>query len=151
MNVRAALVAACVLATAAASTTPASAVTPVVVVASPSSEQRPAASTTFVAWGKEQHHNTSVRAEAIGGSSFRVSAKAFPGAIDGSTLVYSKDGDIALFDLSTRAALPVPDGVNTKAYEQALGISGTHLLFYRASNFRSYSVVLFDTSTGTSL
>ncbi len=156
MNVRATLVAICVLATLAASTTPASAVTPVVVVNSQAIEQRPAASTTFVAWTRvpdSSYSSSSVRAEAIGGTPFRVSAKgtyARTGAIDGSTLVYTQDGDIALFDLSTKTALPVPDGVNTKAYEDALGISGIHLLFARDHNHR-YSVVLFDTSTGTSL
>ena len=47
-------------------------------------------------------------------------------------------------------ALPVPDGINTKAYEDALGISGNLLLFARDHNYH-YSVVLFDTSAGTSL
>jgi len=154
MKVRAALVAVCALATVAVSTTPASAVTPVVVVASRANEYRPAASTTFLAWTKVlRDYSGRVMAEAIGGSPFRVSAKgadATTGGIDGSTLIYNQDGDIALFDLSTKTALPVPDGVNRKAYEFPLGISGTHLLFVR-SQARRYSVLLFDISTGTSI
>ena len=155
MKVRAGLVAICVLATVAVSTTPASAVTPVVVVASRANEYRPAASTTFLAWTKVlRDYSGRVMAEAIGGSPFRVSAKganASTGGIDGSTLMYEQGGDIALFDLSTKTALPVPDGVNTKAFELALGISGTHLLFYRAPSQSRYSIVLFNTATGTSL
>ena len=155
MKVRAALVAVCGLAAVGVTTIPASAVTPVVLVASPASEGGPAASTTFLAWTRVAHDfSARVRAEAIGGSSFRVSAEgadAFTGGIDGSTLVYDQGGDIALFDLSTKTAMSVPDGVNTKAYERALGISGTHILISRISRHNRYSVVLFDTSTETSL
>ena len=138
--------------------TPANAVTPVVVVATPKIELVPKASTTFLAWTQvsTSYSTSSVKAEAIGGTPFSVSAKGVQtavGGIDGSTLIYSEysqGGDIALFDLATKTALPVPSGVNTKANEEALGISGSHLLFARVFNFH-YSIVLFDTSTGTSL
>ena len=155
MKVRATLVVVCVLGAIAASTISASAVTPVVVVSSPAIERYPAASTTFIAWTRDtiQHHRfiSSVMAEPVGGTPFRVSSKGGTGGIDGSTLIYGDgQGDIALFDLSTKTALPVPNGVNTNANESALGISGTHLLFARFHP-HGYSVVLFDTSTGTSL
>jgi hypothetical protein len=100
-----------------------------------------------------RHFRSSVMAQAIGtGSSFRVSAKgsiASTGGIEGSTLAYSQGGDIALIDLSTQTALPVPDGVNSKAAEYDVSMSGTSRLFARQARPHSYSVVLFDTSSGT--
>lgn len=159
MKVRAALVAVCALVAVAVSTTPAGAVTPVVVVATPKIETTPEASTAFLAWTQSpvnSYSTSSVKAESIGGTPFSVTSKgtfAFTGGIDGSTLIYteySQSGDIALFDLATKTALPVPAGVNTKANEEALGISGSHLLFARRFNSH-YSIVLFDTATSTSL
>ena len=160
MKVRAILVAACVLTT--ISATPANAVTPIVVISTPHFEFHPVASTAFLAWTVQDfipRYSSAVRAEAIGGSSFLVAGGskgvyASTGGVDGSTLMYSTDdhgaGDIALFDLPTKTPMPVPDGVNTSAYEAALGISGTHLLFLRYTR-HGYAVILFDTQVGTSL
>lgn len=152
---------ACALGTTLVSATPALAVEPIVVVATQRPEFGPAASTTYLAWtvfrsGLFPHWN--VRAQAIGSdTSFRVNPKgtnAIAGGIDGSTLVYQLEipdekWDLAMIDLSTRTDLDVPDGVNTDASEYSPSISGTHLLFGRRIRHGG-SIVLFDTSTGTS-
>ena len=152
-----AVVVACAFATIVASATPASAGTPEVVIATERWELEPAASSTFEAWteariGRRGFHSN-VYARAIGGDRFKVNPAgtgAFTGGIDGSTLAYDRDGDIALFDLSTRTELDVPNGVNTeRGAEFSPSISGSHLLFVRFRGNRS-SVVLFDMPAGTS-
>ena len=152
----------CALVTLTASALPASAVTPVVVVHTDQPELGPAASTTYLAWFvffPTAHPYANLWAEPIGSDTpFRVNpshTSAFTGGIDGSTLVYQlsepRDAkpDIAMIDLSTKAELDVPDGVNTPRSEFAPSISGTHILFGRGIREGS-SVVLFDISTGTS-
>jgi hypothetical protein len=95
-----------------------------------------------------------IRAQQIGSdTSFRVNPSgtvASMGGIDGSTLIYTVEEtfDLAMFDLSTRTELDVPDGVNTDAAEYSPSISGSHLVFVR--EIRHPSIVLFDTSTSTS-
>jgi hypothetical protein len=153
-----AVVVACAFATIVASATPASAGAPEAVVATERWEFEPAASSTFEAWtegriGRGGFHSN-VYARAIGGERFKVSPAgtgvAFTGGIDGSTLAYDRDGDIALFDLGTRTELDVPNGVNTeRGAEFSPSISGSHLLFVRSRGNRS-SVVLFDMPAGTS-
>lgn len=153
---RTALVA-CALVTVVASATPAAAGVPEVVVGTERWELEPAASSTFEAWTEARIGRTGFRstvyARAMGGDRFRVSpagSVAFTGGIDGSTLAYDRDGDIALFDLSTRTELEVPNGVNTeRGSEFSASISGPHLLFVRLRGNRS-SVVLFDLPAGTS-
>lgn len=159
MKARLILVLALASGTITASAIPAFAVEPVVVVATDKTEVGPAASTTYLAWivfGRHGHPN--VWAEAIGSDApFRVNPKgatAFTGGIEGSTLVYElstqdQKADVVMVDLSTQTELDVPDGVNTDAREFSPSISGTHLLFGRGIRHGS-SIVLFDTSTGTS-
>jgi hypothetical protein len=145
------------------SATPALAVEPVVVVASERPEYGPAASTTYLAWTVIRYGlffpHEHVRAQAIGGdTSFRVNPKgtdARVGGIDGSTLAYrletpDEKSNLAMIDLSTRTDLDVPEGVNTDASEYSPSIAGTHLLFGRGIRHGGGSIVLFDTSTGTS-
>jgi hypothetical protein len=146
----------CVFATVVASATPAVAGAPEVVVGTERWELEPAASAAFEAWTEARigrnGFRSNVYARAIGGDRFKVNASgtsAFTGGIDGSTLVYDIDGDIALFDLATRTELPVPDGVNTRAFEYSASISGQHLMFVRVRRDRS-TVVLFEIPTGTS-
>jgi hypothetical protein len=149
---------ACAFAAIVASAAPASAGTPEVVVGTERWEFEPAASTTFVAWtegriGRRAFHSN-VYARTLGTDErFKVNpagTNAIAGGIDGSTLAYDRDGDIVLFDLSTRTELDVPDGVNTaRANEHSASISGPHLLFVRVRGDRS-SVVLFDMPAGTS-
>jgi hypothetical protein len=157
MWTRTALFLACLIAFIAGTTT-AMAGTPDVVVGTEKWEFGPAASSTYVAWtearisGNGFHSN--VFAKAIDSDQpFRVNPRgtgALTGGIDGSTLVYDRDGDIVLFDLSTRTELDVPDGVNKpNAAEYSASISGTHLLFVRIHRHRN-SIVLFDLSEGTS-
>lgn len=157
MRARAAVLA-CAFATIVASATPAIAGVPEVVVGTERWELEPAASSTFEAWTEarigRRGFRSNVYARAIGGERFKVSpagtGAAFTGGIDGSTLAYDRDGDIALFDLSTRTELDVPDGVNTaRGAELSPSISGHHLLFVRFRGNRS-SVVLFDMPAGTS-
>jgi hypothetical protein len=141
-----------------AGTTPAIAGTPEVVVGTEKWEFGPAASSTHVAWTvariSESGFHSNVFARAIGSNqAFRVNPRgtgALTGGIDGSTLAYDRDGDIVLFDLSTRTELGVPDGVNKpNAAEYSASISGTHLLFVRVHRHRN-SIVLFDLAEGTS-
>jgi hypothetical protein len=157
MRTRTVLFLACVVAFV-AGTTPAIAGTPDVVVGTDRWEFGPAASSTYVAWTVARidanGFHSSVFARAIGSDqSFRVNPRdtgALTGGIDGSTLAYDRDGDIVLFDLSTRTELDVPDGVNKpNAAEYSASISGTHLLFVRVHRHRN-SIVLFDLSEGTS-
>ena len=148
---------ACALATIVASATPAAAGVPEVVVGTERWELEPAASSTFEAWTEARIGRTGFRstvyARAMGGDRFRVSPRgsvAFTGGIDGSTLAYDHDGDIALFDLSTREEVDVPNGVNTGVgFESSPSISGQHLMFVRFRANRS-SVVLFDMPSRTS-
>jgi len=156
-SARTALIA-CALATIVASATPAIAGVPEVVLGTERWELEPAASSTFEAWTEARIGRTGFRskvfARAIGGARFKVSPAgtgvAFTGGIDGSTLAYDRDGDIALFDLSTRTELDVPNGVNTtRGAEFSPSISGQHLLFVRFRANRS-SVVLFDMPSSTS-
>jgi hypothetical protein len=151
------VVIACAFATIVANATPASAGAPEVVTATERWELEPAASSTFEAWTEARigraGFRASVYARAIGGDRFKVNPAgtvAFTGGIDGSTLAYDRDGDIALFDLSTRTEFDVPNGVNTgRGAEFSPSISGSHLLFVRFRGTRS-SVVLFDMPAGTS-
>ncbi len=160
MKARLILALVCALGTMTASAVPAFAVEPVVVVATDATELRPAASATYVAWFVFDRRFThpNVWAEAIGSDApFRVNPEgttAFTGGIEGSTLVYERStpdqkSDLAMVDLSTQTELDVPDGVNTEKPEFEPSISGTHLVFGREIPHGS-SVVLFDTSTGTS-
>lgn len=157
MRARAAVFA-CALAMVVASATPAIAGVPEVVVGTERWELEPAASSTFEAWTEARigrsGFRSNVYARAIGsGDRFKVNPAgtgAFTGGIDGSTLTYDRDGDIALFDLSTRTELDVPNGVNTaRGTEFSPSISGPHLLFVRFRGERS-TVVLFDMPAGTS-
>lgn len=107
----------------------------------------------------ERHfRKTNVWAEAIGSDApFRVNPKgtvAITGGIEGSTLVYERSTpdqkpDLVMVDLSTQTELDVPDGANTRKPEFQPSISGTFLVFGRKIAHGS-SIVLFDTSTGTS-
>jgi hypothetical protein len=151
-----AVVFACVCATIVASATPAIAGAPEVVVGTERWELEPAASSTFEVWTEARIGRAGFRANVyarpVGGDRFKVNPAgtvAFTGGIDGSTLAYERDGDIALFDLVTRTELDVPDGVNTRAFESSASISGPHLLFVRFRADRS-SIVLFDMVAGTS-
>jgi hypothetical protein len=136
---------------------PAAASTPVDVVATDASEVLPAASTTYLAWTveiiSENNFSSTVFGKELGTDTvFRVNPKgvdAASGGIEGSTLVYEQVGDIALFDPATETPLDVPDGVNTNAQEYGPSISGSRLLFGR-SRRAGTSIVLFDTTTGTS-
>lgn len=156
MRARAAVFA-CALTTIVASATPAIAGVPEVVVGTDRWELEPAASSTFEAWTEARigrnGFRSNVYARAVGSNDrFRVNPAgtgAFTGGIDGSTLAYDRDGDIALFDLTTRTELDVPNGVNTRAFESSANISGSHLMFVRLRGDRS-SVVLFDMPAGTS-
>ena len=147
---------ACALATIVASATPAAAGVPEVVVGTERWELEPAASSTFEAWTEARIGRTGFRstvyARAMGGDRFRVSptgSVAFTGGIDGSTLAYEQEGDLALFDLSTRTELKVPSGVNTgRGIESSPSISEQYLLFVRFRANRS-SVVLFDMPSST--
>lgn len=147
---------ACALATIVASATSAAAGVPEVVVGTERWELEPAASSTFEAWTEARVGRTGFRsavyARAMGGARFRVSpagSVAFTGGIDGSTLAYDRDGDIALFDLATRNEIAVPNGVNTeRGIEFSPSISEQHLLFVRFRGNRS-SVVLFDMPSST--
>lgn len=157
MRARTALFLACVIVSVAGAT-PAVAGTPELVVSTEKWEFGPAASSTYLAWtvarisGNGFHSN--VYAQAIGSDQpFRVNpdgTEALTGGIDGSTLAYEREGDIALFDLSTQTELDIPDGVNRpNTAEYSPSISGDHLLFVRIQRQRN-SVVLFDLSAGTS-
>ncbi|MGZ4115531.1 MAG: hypothetical protein ACXVPX_04235 [Actinomycetota bacterium] len=146
----------------AVSAAPATAATPVPVVATDKIEILPVASAQYVAWtvvrfGRRAFH-ASVFAKQTGTDTvFRVSpagTNAETGGIDGATLVYQftndqGDQDIAVYDLATRTPLDAPAGVNTARQEFAPSISGTELVFGRGGFHRS-SIVLLDTSTGTS-
>jgi hypothetical protein len=148
---------ACAFVTVVASATPAIAGAPEVILGTERWEFEPAASSTFEAWTEGRigraGFRSKVYAREIGGERFRVNpagtTSAFTGGIDGSTLAYDRDGDIALFDLSTRTELDVPDGVNTGAFEYSASISGPHLMFVRVRRDRN-TVVLFDMPAGTS-
>jgi hypothetical protein len=148
---------ACAFVAIVASATPASAGVPEVVVGTERWEFEPAASSTYLAWTEgligRRGFRSNVYARTLGTDErFKVNpagTNATSGAIDGSTLAYDRDGDIALFDLSTRTELDVPDGVNTaRGNEYSASISATHLLFVRVRGDRS-SVVLFDMTAGT--
>ena len=136
---------------------PATALAPVDVVATDAIEVLPAVSTTYLAWTVQRfsknHFSSNVFAEELGtGTVFRVNPKgvdAASGGIEGSTLAYELIGDIAVFDLVTKTALGVPDGVNTKAQEYGPSISGNGLLFGRARRAGT-AIVLFDMASGTS-
>lgn len=136
---------------------PAAASAPVDVVATDAFEVFPAASTTYLAWtvqsSSKNNFSSNVFAEELGTDTvFRVNPKgvdAASGGIDGTTLVYELVGEIALFDLATKTPLDVLDGVNTNAQEYGPSISGSGLLFGRARR-ASTSIVLFDTTSGTS-
>lgn len=158
MKARLALIVVCAFGTIVASTTPAIAGAPEIVLATEKWELLPAASSTYQAWTvariRGDRFRSNVFAQAIGDDTpFRVNpqgTQASTGGIDGSTLAYDREGDIALVDLSTRTELDVPDGVNKpNAGEHSASISGTHLLFSRVHRNRS-SIVLFDMGTGTS-
>jgi outer membrane protein assembly factor BamB len=163
MKARMQLALACALGIFLGTAAPAFAVEPVVVVDTDKPELGPAASTEFLAWlvltprGQDFHPN--VRAEAIGSTtSFRVNPKgtsAVTGGIDGSTFIYERfskteKSDLVMVDLSTQTELEVPAGVNTNAIEFSPSISGSHLLFGRSIRHGA-QIILFDTSTGSSL
>jgi hypothetical protein len=131
---------------------------PIVVVATDKSELGPAASEDFLAWFVPTRHGSNVWAQALdGGEAFRVNPPgtvAFTGGIEGSILVYQVAGrgenpDLAMVDLATGVELDVPEGINTRRGEGSPSISGDHILFGRFARGAS-SVILFDTTTGTS-
>ncbi len=128
-----------------------------VVVASPKPELGPTASETFVAWfvpGKDGRSN--VWAQETGSDEpFRVNPVPSPtraGSKDRRSCTNSAIGskpDLVFVDLATRSPLDPPDGINTPRAEFAPSMSGDLILFGRGIR-GGVSVVLFDTSSGTS-
>lgn len=129
---------------AAATTIAGRAATPIAVKASSRNEQAPAAGTDWFAWAKSRHSDTSpydTWAQHGTDRAFKVNARntqAYPGGIDGTTLVYQQivgidSSDIKLYDLAQRRRLSLPRGVNTTGWECCATLSGNWLLYTRGS------------------
>jgi len=138
----AALAALTVALTATAATAPA----PVKV--GPRNEVAPAASDDWFVWSKSRQRRTSpfdLFAQQTGRKAFKVNPKntqAYPGGIDGTTLVYqlirgalAGRSDLRLYDLTTRRLQAIPPGVNTAKWECCATLSGGWLLFSRGQAY----------------
>ena len=127
-----------------------------------------AASPTYFAWtqnlrSRPNQYNSYVRPSG-GGSRVRVNptgTRSFSVGIDGSLVVYQStrqstrrdNGNLHFYDAATQTRDPMPDGVNTRSFENRPTLSGDWLLFTRDSGNRVSSrkartkVILFDVVT----
>ena len=130
-------------------------------------ERSAAASPDYFAWSqnsrsKPNHVNSYVRPSG-GGQRVRVNpvgTRSYNVGIDGSLVVYmSLGGDgsnLRFFDAATQTRDPMPDGVNTRSFEEFPSLSGDWLLFTRDNRNRvSFEkartwVILFNLVTGES-
>jgi hypothetical protein len=133
-------------------------------VATAANEFTPAYATGYLTYssnstGAPKKYNEYVLPD--GGSRFKVNPSGtfgFGGGIDGTTLAYqlvSRTGsDVALYDVSTKSALPTPPGLDTRWWEWAPSLSGNYVLFNRnninMAKRQWQKVVLFNTSTDAS-
>jgi hypothetical protein len=127
-------------------------------------EDSSAASPTYFAWSqnlpsKPNQYNTYVRPSG-GGARVRVNpegTRSYNVGIDGSMVVYQStkrdNGNLRFYDAATQTRPPMPDGVNTRKFENRPTLSGDWLLFVRDNLNRvpfkrSWTkVILFNTVT----
>jgi hypothetical protein len=127
----------------------------------PRNEVSPAASDDWFVWSKSRKRQTSpfdLFAQQTGRKAFKVNPKntqAYPGGIDGTTLVYqlirgalAGRSDLRLYDLTTRRLQAMPPGVNTPRWECCATLSGGWLLFSRGQAYsRDRQLVLLRNLT----
>ena len=126
-------------------------------------ERASAASPDYFAWtqnlrSRPDQYNSYVRPSG-GGQRVRVNplgTRSYGVGIDGSLVVYQstrEDGNLHFYDAATQTRDPMPDGVNTRSFEERPTLSGDWLLFTRDSQNRvkftraRTKVVLFNVVT----
>jgi hypothetical protein len=122
-------------------------------------ENTAAASPAYFAWSQNlasrpSQYNAYVRPTG-GGSKKRVNpvgTRSFSVGIDGSRVVYQStprhggNGNLRFYDAAAQTRPSVPDGVNTRAFENRPTLSGDWLLFTRDNGTRA-KVILFNVTT----